>query len=175
MPIYEYLCPKCNRVYSFLAKRPRETKQPVCPKCGCAEMRKMISRFAVTGVTKKSKRDGGDSAASGGPDDRSVASGDGGQDPDPFDDPRVEREMMRLLDAAENMDENDPRQLGRLMRRMAEITGEKLEPEMEEAVRRLEAGEDPEKIEEDMDELLGGDEYEAGGGGPTYDDDLYPL
>jgi hypothetical protein len=60
---------------------------------------------------------------------------------------------------------------------MSEITGEPLDPEMEEAVRRLEAGEDPEAIEEEMGELLGGDELGGPGMGmpPTYDEGLYPL
>ena len=150
MPIYEYLCPKCNRVYSFLAKSLSESKTPVCPKCGSRELKKMVSRFALTGLTRKSRaKDPGREAPETAPD---AAGG-----PDPLDDPKVEREMMKLLDSAENIDENDPRQLGRLMRRMAEITGEKLEPEMEEAVRRLESGEDPEKIEEDMGDILGDD------------------
>jgi hypothetical protein len=88
--------------------------------------------------------------------------------------------MMRLMSDAEGIDENDPRQLGRLMRRMSEITGENLEPEMDEAVRRLEAGEDPEKIEEDMGDLLGDeegmdDDGYGYGGGPSYDDGLYSM
>ena len=68
-----------------------------------------------------------------------------------------------------------PRQLGRLMRRMSEISGEKLDPEMQEAVRRLESGEDPEKIEEDMGDLFGEDAGGGGPGAPTYDDGLYPM
>ena len=32
MPIYEYLCPHCNRVYSFLTQSSSENKQPTCPK-----------------------------------------------------------------------------------------------------------------------------------------------
>ena len=85
------------------------------------------------------------------------------------------------MDAAEGMDENDPRQLGALMRRMSEVSGESLDPAMEEAVRRLESGEDPEKIEDDMGDLLDDGDDEGGlgggslGGGPSYDDGLYSL
>ncbi len=49
--------------------------------------------------------------------------------------------------------------MGRLMRRMADLTGEKLEGEMEEVVRKLEEGTDPEKLEDQ----LGGSEDEEGG------------
>ena len=81
--------------------------------------------------------------------------------------------MMHLLNQLEGMDENDPKQMGTLMRKMSEITGEGLDPEMEEAVRRLEAGEDPDKIEEDLGDLGMGDG--GGMGGPTYDDGMYSL
>ena len=164
MPIYEYLCHSCNRVYSFIAKRPGEQKRPTCPKCGNRQLKKMISSFAVVGSRRKDSP-GAPEGAEGGP-----AEGGG---PDPLDDPRVEREMMKLMSEAESLDENDPRQLGHLMRRMGEITGEPMEPEMEEAVRRLEAGDDPEKVEEDM----AGFEDGAGGGStsPTHDSGLYPM
>ena len=45
------------------------------------------------------------------------------------------------------IDENDPRSLARMMRKMGHETGEDLGPEFEEMVGRLEAGEDPESIE----------------------------
>ncbi len=86
------------------------------------------------------------------------ASGDGGDlDESMFDD----------------VNENDPRSLGRMMRRMADQTGEDLGPEFGEVVSRLEKGEDPEAIEKSMPELgdmAGGD---AGGGmGMGMPDDL---
>ena len=55
MPIYEYLCPACNRVFNFLVKSLSSQKQAVCPKCGGTDMRKMVSKFSVTGATRKSK------------------------------------------------------------------------------------------------------------------------
>lgn len=164
MPIYEYLCVPCHRVYSFFSQIPKPDKVPACPKCGSTELRKQISSFSLTGVSHKSGA--GDNAGGG-----------EGED-DPMDDPRVEREMTKLMNQAETIDENDPRQLGALMRRMSEITGEQLDGEMEEAVRRLEAGDDPEKIEEEMGDILGDeDDMGMGGGmgGPSYDDGLYDL
>jgi len=76
---------------------------------------------------------------------------------------------------AEHMDENDPRQLALMMRRMSEISGEPLDAEMEDAVRRLEAGEDPERVEEDMGGLGFGPDGGGNGGTPSYDDDLYSF
>ncbi len=60
-----------------------------------------------------------------------------------------------LLNELEGIDENNPRALGRLMRRMAEETGEDMGPEFEEIVSRLERGEDPERIEKELGDLFG--------------------
>lgn len=56
-------------------------------------------------------------------------------------------------DALSGLDENDPKSLAKFMRKMADETGEDLGPEFEEVVGRLEAGEDPESIEDSMPDL----------------------
>jgi hypothetical protein len=45
--------------------------------------------------------------------------------------------------------------------------------ELDAAIKRLEAGEDPEKIEADMGDFMGGPESSGGGGGYTKDSGLY--
>lgn len=179
MPIFEYLCPSCNRVFSFLSKTLVPTKQPACPKCKSKNLKKMVSRFALVGAASKS-RDADKAPAAdreAGPDRDGPGGGgpDQGGGADDALDPRVEREMEHLMQDAEGIDENDPRQLGALMRRMTQISGEKLDPEMEEAVRRLESGEDPEKVEEAMGDALGDDKGGPGGGPPSYDGGLYDM
>lgn len=66
-------------------------------------------------------------------------------------------------DSMPDMDENDPKSLARFMRKMADETGEELGDEFEEVVGRLEAGEDPESIEQSMPDLgsssSGGDDF----------------
>lgn len=44
------------------------------------------------------------------------------------------------------LDESDPRAMARMARQMQEESGEAMEPEMEEALSRIEAGEDPEAV-----------------------------
>jgi putative FmdB family regulatory protein len=56
-------------------------------------------------------------------------------------------------DSLPDLDENDPKSLARFMRKMADETGEDLGDEFEEVVGRLEAGEDPESIEQSMPDL----------------------
>jgi hypothetical protein len=69
--------------------------------------------------------------------------------------------------ALSGLDENDPRSLGRFMRKMSSEMGEDLGDEFDEVVNRLESGESPESIEESMPELMGD---EMGGGGFGGDD-----
>ncbi len=87
--------------------------------------------------------------------------------------------MMRFASELEGMDENDPRAMAAAVRRMTEIAGEPVTPAMEEMIRRLEAGEDPEKVEEEMGDALEEEMGEGGGpmGGPApqRDSGLYPM
>ena len=91
----------------------------------------------------------------------------------------MEKAIRYLEKEMAGMDEEnpDPRKLGKLMRSMSEITGEPLPEEMKEAVRRLEAGEDPDKIEEDLGDLFEADGYKTDSdyGAPTKDPGLYDF
>ena len=77
-----------------------------------------------------------------------------------------ESRMDSLADdsALADLDENDPRSLGRWMRKMSQEMGEDLGPEFDEIVGRLEAGEDPEEIEKSMPEMsdMGGSDFVGG-------------
>ncbi len=77
-----------------------------------------------------------------------------------------ESRMDDLTDDAmlSDLDENDPRSLGRWMRKMSQEMGEDLGPEFNEVIGRLEAGEDPEEIEKSMPELgdMGGSDFVSG-------------
>jgi hypothetical protein len=65
----------------------------------------------------------------------------------------MESEMATMTD-----EQGDPRQLARMMRRLSDATGEKMPAAMQEMLSRMEAGEDPEKLEEQYGELLDQDE-----------------
>jgi len=62
--------------------------------------------------------------------------------------------MNALVREADRVNKEDPRQAADLMRRMSEITGLKMGQGMEEALRRMERGEDPDQIETEMGDLL---------------------
>jgi putative FmdB family regulatory protein len=165
MPIYEFACPKCRKIYSFLSKRINPDRLPVCPKCGNKKLEKQLSSFAFT---KGAKEPAGGTGADEG--------GDEGPMPN-FDDPRVARAMAEMERDIEHMDENNPKHMAHMMRKMKDIMPAGSVPkELDIAIKRLEAGEDPEKIEEDMGEALSGfmgDEGGKSGGGYTKDSGLY--
>jgi hypothetical protein len=72
----------------------------------------------------------------------------------PFDEQKMEKAMGMLAAQAETMDENDPRQAADLVRKLTDMTGMELGPGMQEALSRMESGEDPDKIEAEMGDLL---------------------
>ncbi len=55
--------------------------------------------------------------------------------------------------ALAGLDEDDPKSLGRFMRKMSEETGEDMGDEFNEVVDRLEKGQSPQAIEESMPDL----------------------
>jgi len=164
MPIYEFACPKCRVIFNFLSKRINPDRTPVCPKCGNKKMRKQMSRFAMSKGLKEP-------AAK--PEDD-----DGPPMPD-MDDPRIESAMREMERDMEHLDENNPKHMAHMMRKMKDIMPPGTMPkELDIAIKRLEAGEAPEKIEADMGDVLGdlmGGEGGPGGagGGYSHDSGLY--
>lgn len=167
MPIYEFACHQCRRIYSFLSKRVNPSHTPTCPKCGSKKLTREMSRFATPkGLAEPTPASGGTE--------------DGAPEPD-FDDPRFQRAMSELESDMEHLDENNPRHMGHMLRKMKEFMPQGTLPkEIDVAIKRLESGEDPEKIEADMGDVLGPlmdgpDGGGGGGGGGSYsrDEGLY--
>jgi putative FmdB family regulatory protein len=71
---------------------------------------------------------------------------------------KSEESRMDNLTDVSNLEglENDPRALGRMMRKMSNEMGEEVGPEFDEVVDRLEAGQNPEDIEKAIPDLEGG-------------------
>ena len=161
MPVYEFLCASCNKIFSFHSFKVATEKVPECPKCSNPDLQRVPSSFGVATAPKTGAGQGEDAGAG-------------------LDDPRMEQEMMRFASELEGMDENDPRAMAAAVRKMTEIAGEPVTPAMEEMIRRLEAGEDPEKVEEELGDALEEEMGDEGGGGfagaaPTRDGGLYPM
>jgi putative FmdB family regulatory protein len=137
MPIYEFYCKKCHMIFNFFSSSVNVDKIPTCPKCNKIKLERQMSKFA----TIKHKGDE--------PDDMQM--------PD-MDESKLEDAMNMLAKEAENINEDDPRQAANLMRKLSGMTGLSMGPGMEEALARMEAGEDPEQIEAEMGDLLEGED-----------------
>jgi len=46
MPIYEYVCNKCNETFSLLQPTGKAGNDTVCPGCGSSDVKKKISIFS---------------------------------------------------------------------------------------------------------------------------------
>ena len=143
MPIYEFYSPDNNKLYQFLAPSiSYRDKTPRCPDNAAFRMERRMSRFAIVGKAKEDTED------------------------DPFagiDETKMDAFMAEMERDMGTIDDTnpDPKQLGRFMRKMTEMMGDKTPESLQEMVRRLEAGEDPEKLEEQF----GGMDGEDGEGG----------
>ena len=136
MPIYEFFCPDCNTIFNFFSSRVNTDKQPDCPQCGKKKLRRQMSTFATIG---KAKEDDGDTLNG-------------------LDETKMEQAFAGMMRDAEGMNEDDPRQMANLMRKFSQKTGISLGDQMEEALSRMEAGEDPDRIEQEMGDLLDSDD-----------------
>ena len=134
MPIYEFYCPDCHAVFNFFARSPDTTKRPACPRCSRPKLDRKLSRFAISKGRSESQQSD--------------------EPPADLDEAKLERALAEMAREAEGISEDDPRQMARVMRKLYDGAGLRLGEGMEEAVRRMEAGEDPDAIEEEMGDLL---------------------
>ena len=137
MPIYEFYCERCNTIFNFYSKSINTRKEPLCPRCGEVQLRRFLSSFSV--LNRGSEGEGEDSL--------------------PFDEARMEKALGALTREAQHINEDDPQQAALLMRRLSEMAGLDMGKGMKEAIERMEAGEDPEKIEEEMGDILEEDPF----------------
>jgi len=147
VPIYEFYCGRCHVVFNFFARSSNVKEQPDCPRCGQPKLERRMSRFAISKGQKEPPT--------------------GGVPPD-LDDAKVEQMMAQLGGEMDGLDEENPRQMASLMRKLCEGTGMPVDERMEEAIRRMEAGEDPDRIEEDLGDFTENDPTGEGGeAGPS--------
>jgi len=136
MPIYEFYCEECNTVFNFFSRGVNTRAVPACPCCR-GPLKRQLSIFSK--VTRGKEESAGEELPQ-------------------LDETKMEKAMAMLAGEAERMDENDPRQAAQLMRKLSGAAGISFGEGMEDALDRLEQGEDPDRIEEEMGSLLDAEE-----------------
>jgi hypothetical protein len=154
MPIYEFMSKETGKIYSFFAHSPSYAeKTPTCPDGKKYKMEKVMSGFSITGKKEEP------------PEALGNVEGDNTDDPFAGMDPNQAEKIMKELEGAMGgMDDDnpDPKQMGQLMRKMCEMTGESMDETMEEVVRKLEEGADPDELEDRMGDFMGNEESDVG-------------
>jgi putative FmdB family regulatory protein len=135
MPIYEFYCHSCHTIYNFYSKKINTQKVPDCPKCDHIKLSRQLSTFSITKKTETNDTDD-----------------------IPMDETKLDNAMRLLAHEVETIDDNNPRQAAGLMQKLSDITGMPLNKSMKEAIDRMASGEDPEKVEADLGELLDAEE-----------------
>ena len=125
MPIYEFYCENCHTVFNFFSQRVNTETRPDCPKCGRSRLERQVSLFSVSRNRSE-------------------------QGSDPFegvDESRLEQAMMSMAGEFEGLDQDNPQQAATVMRKVMDQAGIEWGDGVEEAIGRLEAGDDPDEIE----------------------------
>lgn len=146
MPIYEFYCPDCHTVFSFFSATVTTAAHPDCPRCRRPQLERRPSSFAALR--------GGRAASESQDDEGSAIPG--------LDDERLESAMDSLAGEMGDLgegDAEDPRQIARFFRRFSEVSGLEPGPKLVEMLQRLDAGADPDTLE---DEFGGGEGEDAG-------------
>ncbi len=136
MPIYEFYCPDCHVIMNFFSRSVNTDKSPKCPHCKKRRLNRQVSLFAAGGSAKE----------------------DDGMGDLPIDESKMESAIEALASDAESMNEDDPRAAARLMRKFSNMTGMEFNEGMQQALDRMESGEDPEAIEADMGDVMNEDD-----------------
>jgi putative FmdB family regulatory protein len=134
MPIYEYKCGGCGRKVSLfftsfsVAESRAQAGENRCPRCGSPNLSRVMSRARAVRAVSTGEYDGEMGADLG-------ENGMGAMDDD--------------LMAGINQD--DPREVARWARQMKDSLGEEFDmgPHFDQALTRIEKGEDPERVMED--------------------------
>ncbi len=173
MPVYEFYCPDCHAIFNFFARRVDTDTRPSCPKCRRANLDRRASLFAIS----KGRGEG--------------AEDEEGALPAGVDEDAMMQAMTAMAGELQQIDEDDPRQAARVMRKLFAAAGLKPGDAMAEMMGRMEAGEDPDQLEAEYADVLETEDPLAGltaGGAkslralrrellpPSRDDDTwYPL
>lgn len=133
MPLYEFYCEACHVIFTFRSPKVRTGETPPCPRCG-SDLKREISVFSHI---IRGKNDAGMN-----------------YEDDTCD--RMDRVIAEMGDRMQSLEdeEGDPREAVSVLRAMAEAGGVRFKPDVLEAMARIDAGEDPDKIDEMFGEVF---------------------
>ena len=135
MPIYEFYCESCHTVFNFFSQRVNTETRPDCPTCDRSRLERQVSVFSVS----RNRAEQGSEPFKG------------------VDESRLEQAIMSIARELEGLDQDNPQQAARAMRKVMDQAGIEWGDGVEEAIGRLEAGDDTDVIEATLDNLFDDD------------------
>ncbi|MGD2020737.1 MAG: zinc ribbon domain-containing protein, partial [Thiohalocapsa sp.] len=141
----------CHAIYNFFSRRVDTETQPACPRCRRPALDRRASMFAIS-------KGRGDEAEG---DEQGLPAG--------MDEDAMMKAMAAMSGELESIDEDDPKQAARVMRKLFAAAGLKPGDAMAEMMGRMEAGEDPDQLEAEYADVLDAEDPFAGltAGGAT--------
>ena len=133
MPLYEFYCDPCYTIFTFRSPRVDTVTVPSCPACG-AKLKREVSTFAHSVRGERAPEASADGEAAN----------------------RMDDVLARMGERVQALDDEDadPREAVKVMKEMAAAGGLTFNNEVCEAMARIEAGEDPERIDEEFREVF---------------------
>lgn len=124
MPVYEFLCPKCQVIYNFHSNRVDTKTVPSCPKCDCDTLVRQVSAFSTVNIQEEAAED------------------------------VVLKSFSNLLDNIDEITADSSSDLVGSLQKFSKGCGAELGGKVDMAIERIRQGESPEQVEKDMGELL---------------------
>ncbi|MBQ7188110.1 MAG: zinc ribbon domain-containing protein [Kiritimatiellae bacterium] len=135
MPLYEFYCGPCHTIFTFRSHRVDTTTVPPCPVCGKPLKREVsLVNSCIAGKVAEP----------------------GSYDNDELANAKTEELIAQMSNRMMEMegDDAEPADAVRMMRELARTSGLKFNKDVEEAFARIESGEDPEKIDQEFQEVF---------------------
>ncbi len=124
MPVYEFLCPKCQVIYNFHSNSVDTKTVPACPKCDCNNLVRQVSAFSTLNTQEELSED------------------------------LVLKSFSNLLDDIDEIKDNCSSDLVSTLQKFSKGCGAELGGKIDIAIDRIKQGESPDQVEKEMGDLL---------------------
>lgn len=155
MPIYEFACPVCRKLFSFYSRRINTETIPNCPKCG-APLVKQLSLF-------QAKRGKGAASSPWNFDDGCEDETASAPDFDASDE-RIAGAISELGSQIDRMDPDDPGGTAKTLEEFAKKSGVKFNKEVTDALSKMASGDNSESVQSQLEAAMSSGNPFADGG-----------
>lgn len=133
MPFYEFYCEDCHRIFNFFSKQINTDKSPDCPKCAKPSIQRLISNFSALKDMNPLKDKGGFLTKN---------------------DPESVQAQLFLNNELKKINTQDPRQMASVLRKLGDVTGNHLGPNLQKVLSQMEQGGNVEELQLELESIL---------------------